>query len=137
MSAADLAVTRLKVDEGFRANVYTDTTGHRTIGYGFNIDAGITQAAAQALLDAQTAALAQALSGYWWATGLDDARMSVVVEMAFNDGLNGLLHFPKMLAAIGAKNWQGAHDECLNSDAAHLLPTRYDALANILLTGVV
>ena len=135
MSATDLAVARLKTDEGFRATRYLDSVGKETIGYGFNINAGITQAAAQALLNAQVAALAEALGGYWWAAGLDDARMSVILDVAFNDGLNGLLHFVKCLSAIGAKDWQTAHDELLNSDAAHLLPVRYAALAQILLTG--
>jgi lysozyme len=135
VSVTDIAVARLKIDEGFRATKYLDSVGKETIGYGFNITAGITQTAAQALLAAQVADLAKALGGYWWATGLDDARMSVVVEVAFNDGLNGLLHFVKCLTAIGNKDWQTAHDELLNSDAAHLLPTRYNALAQILLTG--
>lgn len=136
MSAVDIAVPRLKINEGYRSHVYNDTLGHPTIGYGCNLDAGITQTAAEALLCAQTADIAKALSGYWWAGGLDDARMSVVLEIAFNAGLGGLLHFPKMLAAIGAKNWQTAHDELLNSDAAHMLPVRYTLLAQILLTGV-
>ena len=135
MSAVDIAIARLKTDEGFRSTVYLDTANHRTIGYGFNIDAGITQTAAAALLAAQTEDLAQTLGGYWWAAGLDDARMSVVVEVAFNDGVSALLHFPKMLAALGAKNWQSAHDELLDSDAARELPIRYNALAQILLTG--
>lgn len=135
MSATDLAIARLKVDEGFRAQKYLDTVGKETIGYGFNISAGITQSAAAALLGAQTADLAASLGGYWWASGLDDARLSVVIELGFNLGPTGLLHFPKMLAAIGAKDWATASAELLNSDAAHLLPARYSALAHILLTG--
>lgn len=136
MSAVDLVIPRLKVDEGFRAAKYVDTAGHLTIGYGFNVDAGISQYAAAALLQAQAQERASALGGFWWAQGLDDVRMSVVLEVAFNDGLNGLLHFPKMLAAVGAKNWQVAHDELLDSDAARELPGRYKALAQILLSGV-
>lgn len=135
MSAIDFALPRLKVNEGYRSHVYPDTRGHPTIGYGCNLDAGITQTAAEALLRAQVADIAKTLSGYWWAGGLDDARLSVVIEMAFNDGLSGLLHFPLMIAAIGRKDWQTAHDELLNSDAAHMLPVRYNALAQILLTG--
>jgi lysozyme len=136
VSAVDLAFAQLMTDEGFRSHVYIDTTGHRTIGYGFNLEAGITQAAAQALLSAQVADLAKTLARYWWAAALDDARFSVVIEVAFNDGVDGLLHFVKMLSALGAKNWQGAHDELLDSDAAHLNQTRYKALAQILLNGV-
>lgn len=136
MSAVDLAIPRLKVDEGFRAAKYVDTAGRLTIGYGFNVDAGISQFAAAALLQAQAQERASALAGFWWAQGLDDVRMSVVIEVAFNDGLNGLLHFPKMLAAIGAKDWATAKAELLDSDAARELPTRYAALAQIMLSGM-
>jgi lysozyme len=136
VSAVELALPRLKINEGFRAHVYTDTTGHKTIGYGCNLDAGITQAAAEALLLAQAQDLARTLTAYWWAGGLDEPRLSVLIEVAFNVGLAGLLHFTKCLTAIGHQDWQGAHDELLDSDAAHLLPRRYGGLAQILLTGV-
>lgn len=135
MSAVDLAVAREKIAEGFRANKYLDTKGIETIAYGFNIKAGISEFAAAALLTAQTQERADALAGFWWAKGLDDARMSVVIEVAFNGGIGGLLHFPKMLAAIGAKDWPTAKAELLDSDAARDLPKRYGALAEILLTG--
>jgi lysozyme len=135
MSAIDLVIPRLKVDEGFRAAKYVDTRGHMTIGYGFNVDAGISQYAAAALLQAQVQERAATLAGFWWAKDLDDARMSVVIEIAFNDGLSGLLHFPKMLAAVGAKDWATAHAELLDSDAARELPSRYAILAQIMLTG--
>ena len=136
MNAVNLAVDRLTTDEGFRAAAYRDTAGRLTVGYGFNVDAGISQYAALELLTAQAVERAQALSGYPWAHGLDDVRMSVIIEVAFNDGLDGLLHFVNMLSAIGAKDWQRAHDELLNSDAARQLPPRYEILANLLLTGV-
>ena len=135
MSAIDVAMPRLKTDEGFRAVKYTDTAGHETIGYGFNIDAGISQYAATQLLLAQVTELGTDLAAYGWFQGLDDVRASVLLELAFNLGLAGLLHFPAMLSFVGAKNWQGAHDELLNSEAARQLPNRYQMLANLLLTG--
>lgn len=135
MSGVALAVARLKTDEGFRTMPYKDTTGHTTIGYGFNVDAGITERAALALLGAQADELDDELSSFPWYEGIDDVRGSVLIELAFNLGLSGLLHFPSMLAAIGQKNWQGAHDELLNSQAARQLPTRYNLLANLLLNG--
>lgn len=136
MSAIDLAVARLADDEGFRATAYKDTAGHTTIGFGFNVDAGISQYAALELLTAQTVECAQALSQYPWAQGLDDVRLSVLIELAFNLGLTGLLHFPKTLAAIGTKNWTTAAAELMNSAAAQELPRRYSALATMLQTGV-
>jgi lysozyme len=137
MSVVDLAVSRLRVAEGFRAHVYRDTVGKQTIGYGFNVDSGISEYAAEALLVAQTEERETELKEYWWAVGLDDVRMSVIVEIAFNSGISSLLHFPKMLAAVGAKDWETAKAELLDSDAARQLPGRYAKLAEIMLTGAV
>jgi lysozyme len=135
VSAAELAVARLKTDEGFRSSKYLDTRGHTTIGYGFDVDAGISEYAAAALLTAQTEERAQALGNFWWAKGLDDPRMSVVIEVAFNDGLSGLLHFVNMLSALGTGRWNDAQAQLLDSDAARELPARYQRLGQILLTG--
>ncbi|MFO1465878.1 MAG: hypothetical protein U1F35_05470 [Steroidobacteraceae bacterium] len=134
-SASDLAFARLQAEEGFRSSAYRDTAGNLTIGYGFNIDAGISQYCALALMDAQLAEITRSLSGFWWWAALDDVRASVLLDLGFNLGVNGLLHFPKMLAAVGAKNWKVAHDELLDSAAARSLPQRYQRLAQILLTG--
>jgi lysozyme len=136
LSAIDIVLPRLKVDEGFRPKKYLDTRGLETIGYGFCIDAGISEHVASALLTAQVEECWNAVMAFWWANQLDEVRLSVVLELAFNNGVNGLLHYPKMITAIGAKDWQSAHDELLDSDAARALPNRYKALANLLLTGV-
>lgn len=136
MSAEDMAVTRLRVEEGFRSQAYMDTTGHLTIGYGFNVDAGITQNAATALLMAQVCELADKLVAFPWYALLDPVRQSVLLDLAFNLGITGLLEFEHMLLAISDKNWQGAHDELLASRAATQAPVRYQALAGLLLTGV-
>jgi len=136
MTASSLACDRLAAEEGFRSKIYLDTVGKRTIGYGCNLDAGWSPGLARCVLEYQLEDVRQALAGAWWYAGLDDARVSVILDLGFNMGTAGLLHFPKMLAAIGHKYWQGAHDELLNSDAARMLPARYGALARILLTGV-
>lgn len=131
-----MAVARLMTEEGFRGTAYRDTVGKLTIGYGCNIDAGWSQGLAAAVLAYQTQNVWQQLSTYWWWAGLDDARASVMVDLGFNNGVNSLLHFPKMLAAVGAKDWVSAKAELLDSDAARELPARYAVLAQILLTGV-
>ena len=135
MAAIDLALARLKVDEGFRAAAYQDTTGHTTIGYGFNVGAGISEFAAAALLQAQAQELAQSLSTYTWFQGLDDERASVFIELAFNLGLNGLLGFPSMLHYAALRDWPNAAAQLLDSIAAQQDPSRYEALAAILQSG--
>jgi len=135
MSAVDLALPRLEQEEGFRGTAYRDTHGHLTIGYGFNVDAGITRSAAGALLGAQLTELDTQLQKYSWYASLDPPRQSVCLDIAFNEGLGGLLHFPKMIAALGAQDWTTASQECQVQDPR--IAPRYQGLAQILLTGQV
>jgi lysozyme len=135
MKAIDIAAARGEPAEGYRQKKYLDSRGFESIGIGFNITAGISHFAAVALFKAQLQERAEEMTACWWAKGLDDVRMSVVVEVAFNVGVSGLLHYVNTLAAIGRKDWKAAHDELLDSDAARELPSRYNRLAAILLTG--
>ncbi len=136
-NAVDIAVPRLAKEEAFRPFRYKDPRGHETIAYGFNIDAGISQYAALALLQAQSEERHIALGKFAWYTALDPIRQSVLIDLSFNDGVEGLLQFHKMITALEAKDWQTAHDQLLDSDAARELPGRYQPLAKILLTGAV
>lgn len=135
MSAIDLAVARLKLDEGFRSTTYVDTRGHMSVGYGTNLDVGISEAAASALLTVQATESANTLATYTWSNGLNDVRAAVLIELAFNLGITGLMRFERMIAAIRSGDWQSAHDQLLDSDAARELPARYQRLAQMLLTG--
>lgn len=133
MSAVDLALPRLKTEEGFRATKYTDTQGHLTIGFGFDVDAGISQFAAGALLLAQAQERHQQLSGLAWYVQLDPVRQSVCLDIAFNSGVHGLLNFPHMIAALAKGDWATAAAECKVTNPE--LASRYAALAQLLLTG--
>jgi lysozyme len=135
MSAVDLAMPRLKTEEGFRAAVYRDTKGLQTIGYGFCVDRGITLRAAEALLIAQAGECHDQLMAFPWYANLDDARRSVLLDLAFNNGLHGLLAYVHMLAAVGRKDWADARAELLDSQAARELPNRYKPLADLLEKG--
>jgi len=134
--ATSTAVSRLTVEEGFRGTLYKDTLGNETIGYGFCLSAGISQSAAAALLLAQVQDIYTAVKSAWWWHEDEPVRGSVILDVAFNVGVAGLLHFPKMLAAYGSKDWPTASAQLLDSDAARLLPNRYNPLAAILLNGV-
>jgi lysozyme len=136
MTTVDIALPRIQTEEGFRGAVYRDTEGHQTIGYGFNLDAGISRAAAAALLIAQLQELDAGLKAYPWYSGLDAVRQSVCLDIAFNQGKEGLLGYVKMLAAIEQKDWETAQAELLDSKGARQLPSRYETLGLILLTGV-
>ena len=136
MSAIDIACGRLMTEEGFRAVSYKDTAGHTTIGYGFNVDAGISRAAAAALLGAQAKERHDALMLYPWYASLDPVRQSVCLDIAFNEGLEGLLRFPHMIAALSRQDWASASAECKVEDP-RLDESRYALLRKLLLVGGV
>lgn len=133
MTAIDTALVRLKTEEGFRGRVYRDTQGHQTVGYGWNLDAGITQRAAAALLQAQLEEINDTLWTYSWYAALNPVRQGVCLDIAFNDGLHGLLGFPHMIAALAKGDWVAAAAECKVTNPE--LAGRYAALAQLLLTG--
>lgn len=135
MTAVEIALPRLKTEEGFRAVKYADTQGHETIGYGFNISAGISKYAAGELLTAQLTERHNALMVYHWYQGLDPIRQSVCLDMAYNGGVSGLLHFPHLIAALAKADWPTAAAECHVKEPE--LAGRYKALAQILLTGTI
>lgn len=100
---------QLKRDEAVRLKPYRDTVGKLTIGVGRNLDdVGLSEAEANYLLGND---VAKATSGIRqklpWVDSLDDARMGVLVNMAFNMGVDGLLKFVGMLG----KMQRGLYDE--------------------------
>lgn len=132
----DLTVVRLQTEEGFRATAYRDTTGNLTIGYGFNIDAGISRAAALALLQAQVSEIqTELMQQPWFLNIADNTRQSALLDMAFNLGLAGLVNgFPKMIACIQADDWIGAAAQCHVTNQT-LDNGRYAVLRRLLLIG--
>lgn len=134
-NAIELVANRLKSEEGFRSAAYHDSAQHLTIGYGFNIDAGISEPAAAALLSAQVSERETVLLNYPWYATCDPVRRSVLLDVAFNLGVSGLLKFHDMILAIGRQDWVDARAELLDSKAARELPQRYKILADLLLAG--
>jgi lysozyme len=127
----------LKRHEGFRQFPYRDTRGILTIGYGRNLESrGITEQEASYLLEND---VLRALYGLRerlpWFTQLDPARQAVLVNMAVNLGLNGLLRFRKTLAAIEARDFTTAAQEMLRSRWAEQVPRRAAELAQVMEKG--
>jgi lysozyme len=133
MTAVAEAALRLQTEEGFRSLPYKDTQGHTTLGYGLNVDAGISKYVAAAALVAQLTELDTTLAGYAWYKNADDVRKSVFLDVSYNSGLHGLLAFPHMLAAAALGDWPTAAAECKVQEPE--LAARYAALAQLLLTG--
>lgn len=134
-SVADL----IKLHEGLRLTVYTDTRGHPTIGYGRALDThGISGTEAEYLLNNDLEAISHQAAGVvgdaTWAM-LNEPRRAALIDMAFNMGAARLEGFHNTLAAIRSGDWQAAHDQALRSAWALQVGERARRDAEILLTG--
>jgi len=56
-------INEVKNDEGYRSRIYKDTEGFLTIGYGLNLDAGISEELATVILQWQLSDSANSLRG--------------------------------------------------------------------------
>lgn len=125
---------QLKRHEGYRRRAYRDTKGILTIGYGRNLlDNGLTRDEAEYLLDndIKTTLLS-------CATRIEDYEIfpeqvqEVLANMCFNMGINKLLKFPKMLAAMRSRDYKLAAIELMDSDYATQVGQRANELAESL-----
>lgn len=144
----------VKLEESERLYCYDDKTGKRleegdmpqgtpTIGVGItgpNIIPGLIwtqeqsdEAYGRRLLIAEQDAASLIGAAVW--SGMCLARQAAWASMAYNLGLPRLSKFVNLIADTINGDWQGAHDECLNSNAARELPARYKRHALMLLTG--
>lgn len=134
----DKVASYTKEFEGLRLKPYKCPSGKLTIGYGHNLeDNGITKEIAEEMLklDLEVANM-ECYAKIACYSYLDDARRFVLLDMCFNMGINKLLTFKKMLAALDKKDFATAKKEMLNSNYAKQVGKRAQRLALILETGV-
>ncbi|MDY0327551.1 MAG: glycoside hydrolase family protein [Arcobacteraceae bacterium] len=127
----------IKKHEGLQLKIYTCPAGKLTIGYGRNVeDRGITQKEANILLENDILDIKLELEDKLpLFKFLDDVRQNVLVEMAFNLGIKGLLQFKKTLEYISLKDYDNASKEMLNSKWANQVGKRAITLSNLLKKG--
>ncbi len=133
-------VDQLKRDEGQILHAYQDSLGYWTIGVGRLIDArrggGITPSESDYLLandiESKRQELYQALP---WTATMDEVRRAVLLNMAFNLGVAGLLAFKQTLAHVQRGEWPNAAAEMLQSTWATQVGDRAHRLAQQLESG--
>lgn len=117
MNHTDLLIEELKKDEGFRANIYKCPAGYNTIGYGFNVDAGVSKRLGEVILRHQVQEVWEQCNkefGSWWHL-LSNERRGVVINMVFNLGMDGFKKFKRMIACLSVEDYEGASEEMLDS----------------------
>jgi len=106
--ANDLSIVEeLKSHEGYSKYIRNDR-GNPSIGYGINLTYGISKAEAELLLIHRVEIITTKLTTYSWYNHLSPNRKEVIVNMAYNLGINGMLEFKGMIWALTNSYWHGA-----------------------------
>ena len=133
--AIDIATEIIKLNEGCKLEVYTCPAGYKTFGYGTNLEASnafirigldniieeITNCTdkktlALDLLQREIINCKQALNSQKWFTDdLTEFQQAIILDLAYNIGVAGVLKFKNMIAAIKQRNYGIACAEMLDS----------------------
>ena len=106
----------LKSDEGFRSKLYYCTAGKATIGYGLNLEAGITEEEAAWILRRRIEKLEQELKlKIPRFTRYPDGVKRALVNMAYQMGVSGVLGFKNTLRMIDEGKYEEAAQNALKS----------------------
>ena len=128
-------LSSVKFHEGLELKPYPDSVGVLTIGYGRNLERGITKEEAEFLLlnDLKISKHEAKRMGFY--EGLTDNRKDVIVEMIFNLGLTRFKNFKKTIGYINQANHSAAADEMLDSKWADQVGQRAITLSNKFRAG--
>ncbi len=134
-------IEQLRRDEGEVLHAHEDHLGYVTIGVGRLIDkrrgGGISREEAAYLLNNDIARIDQTLRARLpWFAALDEVRQCALVNMAFQLGTEGIMRFPKMLAAVRDGHYYDAEQHGLDSKwAREQTPARARRVMRQLATG--
>jgi len=127
----------IKKHEGLRLKPYKCPAGKLTIGYGRNLeDNGITELEAEELLRNDIFRINEELmDSIGQYPSLPLFIKDVLVEMAYQMGVNGLLKFEKTLEFVSQGAYEKASIEMLDSQWAKQTPQRAKTLSNLMKGG--
>ncbi|GAB7024720.1 glycoside hydrolase family protein [Salidesulfovibrio brasiliensis] len=134
-------VDQIKRHEGFRARPYLCSAGKTTIGWGRNLDdRGISQEEAEVLLEHDIEGAINGLAERMPEFTLlihagEQVRAWVLVNMAFNLGVHGLLEFRRMREALRCADYAEAAEQMLDSRWAKQVGGRALELAEQMRRG--
>ena len=127
----------LKKHEGLRLKPYKCTAGALTIGYGRNLNArGISRAEAHDMLAhdvIETYHQCELKIDFW--SSLSDVHKMVLLNMAFNLGIQGLLGFKRTLDYMRSGDFRSASVEMLDSKWAEQVGKRAEELSKMMRVG--
>jgi lysozyme len=132
--------SQLLREEGAESCAYQDSLGYWTIGVGRLIDSrkggGLSNEEIDYLLDNDIKAKTrEVLLALPWMEKLNDARQAVLIGMAFQMGMKGLLQFKRALGSIEDGHYNKAAAEMMDSAWARQTFGRAARMAQQMETG--
>jgi lysozyme len=110
---------QIKQHEGYREQVYYDTVGVPTGGYGhaFLNGSRLPQSVCDILFECDYQSSVRSFKMFASQYGLDlnDVRRGILINMFFNMGYYRVIQFKKMILALQRKDWDLAADEMMDS----------------------
>ena len=110
-----LVLPHLKREEGFRSNIYLDSEGYWTIGYGRLLETalggGISREEGEFLLKNDLESVKRGLDTQlpWWRS-LSKVRRAILISMVFQMGISRFMGFQRMIQAM----WMYKYGEAAN-----------------------
>jgi lysozyme len=149
----DQLLNQIKRHEGYKQHSYRCSEGKLTIGYGYNLDANplrlssleISHALKTGMMEHEADRLLNLMVGRCidqldtalpWCADIDAVRESVLINMAYNMGVVGLLKFTNTLSLIKSGDYAAAANEMLKSKWAKQVGHRAVELSEQMRTGV-
>jgi len=120
--------------EGKRLDMYHDTVGVPTIGYGHNLHEPISERAALVILEDDVQIAVQELDERmdWW-RDLPEQAQIVIASMVFNLGWPRFSRFKKMIHALEDRDWNRAASEMEDSLWFAQVKSRGEELKRLML----
>jgi len=124
----------IKKSEGFRPDVYMDSEGVPTIGYGFT---RIEEDEADLVLQLKLKKIIERdlLLFTKEIAQMNESRLMVFIEMLYQLGLQGVKGFKKMRQAVRDKDWKEVNKQMIDSKWHKQTPNRCRRLAAIMESG--
>ena len=131
---------RIKEHEGFRDQVYKDSLGFATIGYGHLVlpndpyEEGVTYSKEdlEKVFDGDFDTACSNANKLIKDLPLHHQAKCVLIEMVFQLGIGGVSKFKNMWKALGEGDYQTASEEMLDSRWAKQTPKRATDLSNVM-----
>ena len=125
--------------EGYRDEVYLDSLGKPTCGWGHLLAVGtkVPPAASEAFFDQDfRVAMADYLSMVReYSLNLDPVRRAVLIDMLYNMGLTRVRRFVLMIKALQNEDWELAAEEMVDSRWYRQTKTRAKELVEMMREG--